>query len=118
MLLVGCCLGIRSEHRLCEEVHLNLAYRWFCGLDLSDNVPNHSTFSKSRPSHGASANDCRAMDVEATRSIRQAEVGSVRTMQGWLVDRGIAPHIPVIHCLGCAGSHAREGIRLAAPMAP
>ncbi len=29
MLLVGYSLGIRSERRLCEEVHLNLAYRWF-----------------------------------------------------------------------------------------
>jgi transposase len=29
MLLIGYCLGIRSERRLCEEVHLNLAYRWF-----------------------------------------------------------------------------------------
>ena len=34
MLLVGYCLGIRSERRLCEEVHLNLAYRWFCRLGL------------------------------------------------------------------------------------
>jgi transposase len=48
MLLVGYCLGIRSERRLCEEVHLILAYRWFCRLDLSDPVPNHSTFSKNR----------------------------------------------------------------------
>jgi transposase len=32
MLLVGYCYGIRSERRLCEEVHLNLAYRWFCRL--------------------------------------------------------------------------------------
>jgi transposase len=32
MLLVGYCFGIRSERRLCEEVHLNLAYRWFCRL--------------------------------------------------------------------------------------
>ncbi len=50
MLLVGYCFGIRSERRLCEEVHLNLAYRWFCRLDLNDRVPNHSTFSKNR--HG------------------------------------------------------------------
>ena len=50
MLLVGYCMGIRSERRLCEEVHLNLAYRWFCRLDRSDDVPNHSTFSKNR--HG------------------------------------------------------------------
>ena len=49
-LLVGYCLGIRSEGRLCDEVHLNLAYRWFCRLDLSDSAPNHSTFSKNQ--HG------------------------------------------------------------------
>ena len=42
-------MGIRSERRLCEEVHLNLAFRWFCKLDLTDPVPDHSTFSKNRP---------------------------------------------------------------------
>jgi len=36
--------------RLCAEVHLNLAYRWFCRLDLTGRVPDHSTFSKNR--HG------------------------------------------------------------------
>ena len=51
MLLLGYCQGIRSERRLCEEVHVNLAYRWFCKLDLGDPVPDHSTFSKNRPSH-------------------------------------------------------------------
>jgi len=50
MLIVGCCYGIRSERRLCEEVQLNLAYRWFCRLSLEDAVPDHSTFSKNR--HG------------------------------------------------------------------
>jgi transposase len=50
MLIVGYCFGIRSERRLCEEVHLNLAYRWFCGLGIEDRVPDHSTFSKAR--HG------------------------------------------------------------------
>jgi transposase len=50
MLLVGYCFGIRSERRLCEEVHLNLAYRWFCRLGLEADVPDHSTFSKNR--HG------------------------------------------------------------------
>src|SRR3982074_1778682 len=49
MLIVGYCFGIRSERRLCEEVHLNLAYRWFCGLGLNGEVPDHSTFSKNRP---------------------------------------------------------------------
>ena len=50
MLIVGYCSGIRSERRLCEEVHLNLAYRWFCRLGLEAPVPDHSTFSKNR--HG------------------------------------------------------------------
>ena len=50
MLIVGYCMGIRSERLLCEDVHLNLAYRWFCRLDLGDPVPDHSTFSKNR--HG------------------------------------------------------------------
>jgi transposase len=48
MLLIGYCLGIRSERQLCEEVKLNLAYRWFCRLSITDAVPDHSTFSKNR----------------------------------------------------------------------
>ena len=50
MLIIGYCMDIRSERRLCEEVHLNLAYRWFCRLGLGGKVPNHSSFSKNR--HG------------------------------------------------------------------
>src|SRR5271156_6181748 len=50
MLLIGYAFTIRSERRLCEEVHLNLAYRWFCRLGLDGDVPDHSTFSKNR--HG------------------------------------------------------------------
>jgi transposase len=42
MLIVGYCFGIRSERRLCEEVHLNLAYRWFCRLGLDGRVPDHA----------------------------------------------------------------------------
>jgi transposase len=50
MLVVAYCFGIRSERKLCEEVGLHLAYRWFCRLDLDDKVPDHSTFSVNR--HG------------------------------------------------------------------
>src|SRR5205809_6140443 len=39
---------MRFERRLCEEVALHLAYRWFCRLDLDDKVPHHSTFSENR----------------------------------------------------------------------
>ena len=64
MLIVGYCFGIRSERRLCEEVHLNLAYRWFCRLGLEDVVPDHSTFSKNR--HG------RFRESEAFRHVFEA----------------------------------------------
>jgi len=50
MLIVGYCYSIRSERRLCQEVKMNLAYRWFCRLGLEDRVPDHSTFSVNR--HG------------------------------------------------------------------
>ena len=61
MLLIGYCLGIRSERRLCEEVKLNMAYRWFCRLSIEDKVPDHSTFSKNR--HG------RFREAEAFRFV-------------------------------------------------
>ena len=66
MLLVGYCFAIRSERRLCEEVHLNLAYRWFCRLGLEDAVPDHSSFSKNR--HG------RFRDSDAFRQLFESVV--------------------------------------------
>ena len=48
MLLVGYLYGIRSERRLEEEITLNVAYRWFCGFDLMDTIPDHSIFSQNR----------------------------------------------------------------------
>src|SRR5450631_1990093 len=61
MLLIGYLYGIRSERRLVEEVHLNLAYRWFCGLGLKGEVPERSSFSKTR--HG------RFRDSDAFRRV-------------------------------------------------
>lgn len=48
MLLIGYWYGIPSERRLEQEVKLNLAYRWFLGLDLAEPVPDHSTISQNR----------------------------------------------------------------------
>ena len=66
MLLIGYTHGIRSERRLCDEVHLNLAYRWFCRLGLDGAVPDHSTFSKNR--HG------RFRDSDLLRKLFEATV--------------------------------------------
>jgi transposase len=76
MLIVGYCFGIHSERRLCDEVHLNLAYRWFYRLDLTDPVPDHSTFSKNR--HGR-FRDCdlfrHLFEQVLTRCIAEGLVG-------------------------------------------
>jgi transposase len=76
MLIVGYCFGIRSERRLCEEVHLNLAYRWFCRLGLDGSVPDHSTFSKNR--HGRFRESDllrRVFETVLRRCIREGLVG-------------------------------------------
>jgi transposase len=48
MLLVGYVFALRSERRLCSEVQVNLAYRWFCKLSVEDHIPDHSVFSRAR----------------------------------------------------------------------
>jgi transposase len=66
MLIVGYCYGVRFERKLCEEVALHLAYRWFCRLDLDEKVPDHSTFSVNR--HG------RFRDGDILRQVFEAVV--------------------------------------------
>lgn len=83
MLIIGYCMGIRSERRLCEEVHLNLAYRWFCRLGLDGDVPDHSTFSKNR--HGRFRDSDllrRLFETTVARCIAEGLVGG----EGFAVD--------------------------------
>ena len=86
MLLVGYCYSIRSERRLCQEVELNLAYRWFCRLGLEDRVPNHSTFSVNR--HG------RFRDSDVLRKVfesivRQCMEAGLVGGEGFAVDASV-----------------------------
>ena len=93
MLLVGYTMGIRSERRLCDEVHLNLAYRWFCRLDLADPVPDHSTFSKNR--HGRFRDDDLLRHVFETVVARCISEGLV-SGQRFAVDASLI-HCPAVH---------------------
>jgi len=52
MQLVAYLYGIDSDRHLCEEVHFNLTYRWFCRLSLEDEVPDHSSFCRVRDRYG------------------------------------------------------------------
>ena len=83
MLIIGYCMGIRSERRLCDEVHLNLAYRWFCRLGLEGSVPDHSTFSKNRHGRFRESDLLRKLFEETVaRCIAEGLVGG----EGFAVD--------------------------------
>lgn len=86
MLIVGYCFGIRSERRLCEEVHLNLAYRWFCRLGLEDVVPEHWTFSKNRHGRFRASGAFRRLFDEVVRRCMAA--GLVKG-EGFAVDASV-----------------------------
>src|SRR6476619_6053525 len=103
MLIVGYCYGIRFERRLCEEVELHLAFRWFCRLDLDDSVPDHSTFSVNR--HG------RFRQSDFFRHVFEAVVEPA-WMQAWSRAKAL-PSMPVLWKrtpAGIAGSRPRKRI--------
>jgi transposase len=86
MLVVGYCFAIRSERRLCEEVHLNLAYRWFCGLGLDGKVPDHSTFSLNRHGRFRQSNLLRhVFETVVRRCMAEGLVGG----EGFAVDASL-----------------------------
>jgi IS5 family transposase len=97
MLIVGYCFGIRSERRLCEEVHLNLAYRWFCRLGLDGEVPDHSTFSKTR--HG------RFRDADLLRELFETVVRRCMA-EGLVGGEGFAVDASMI----VADAHRQRGV--------
>ena len=86
MLIVGYCMGVRSERRLCEEVHLNLAYRWFCRLGLDAKVPDHSTFSRNRHGRFRQSDILRCLfETVVERCLREGLVGG----EGFAVDASL-----------------------------
>jgi transposase len=85
MLIVGYCFGIRSEQRLCEEVHLNLAHRWFCRLGLDGKVPDHST-SRNRPGRFRQSDILRHLfETVVERCLAEGLVGG----EGFAVDASL-----------------------------
>jgi IS5 family transposase len=96
MLIVGYCFGIRSERRLCEEVQLNLAYRWFCRLGLDGDVQDHSTFSKTR--HG------RFRDADLLRELFETVVRRCMA-EGLVGGEGFAVDSMIV-----ADAHRQRGV--------
>ena len=46
MIFINYTFGINSMRKTCEEIKVNLAYRWFLGIALDEEVPNYSTWSQ------------------------------------------------------------------------
>ena len=91
MLIVGYCFGIRSERRVCDEVRLNLAYRWFCRLGLEGAVPDHSTFSKNRHGRFRDSDLLRELfETTVRRCIDEGLVGG----EGFAVDASLSGPTP------------------------
>ena len=105
MLIVGYCFGIRSERRLCDEVHLNLGYRWFCRLGLDGDVPDHSTFSKTR--HG------RFRDADLLRELFESVVRRCMA-EGLVGGEGFAVDASLI----VADAHRQRGVETPAQLDP
>ena len=75
MLIVGYVFAIRSERRICAEVRVNLAYRWFCKLDIDDKIPDHSVFCRARHE--------RFRESDALRRVFEGVVAMHRGRAGW-----------------------------------
>jgi len=86
MLLVGYCYSIRSKRRLCQEVELNLAYRWFYRLGLEDKVPNHSVFLVNRHKR---FRDGEVFRQVFERIVRQCEDAVLVEGDGFAVDASV-----------------------------
>ena len=69
MELLAYLYGIKSERRLCEEIHYNLAYRWFCRLAPHEDVPDHSSLSRIRDRYGEHLHAFRPTASAATKNI-------------------------------------------------
>lgn len=80
MLIVGYLYGIRSETRLGQEVHLNLAYRWFCKLGLDGRVPDRSTFSKNRYDRFAEGDVLRSVFELVVKQCMSQEIVAAKVM--------------------------------------
>jgi Transposase domain (DUF772) len=104
MLLIDYLNGVRSERRLCSEVHLNIAYRWFCRLGLDGTVPDHSTFSKNRHGRFRESDLFRRVFEQAVHACMKAGLSGVTSVPTNSLNPKLTPAVtePSLNAeLGC-----------------
>jgi len=99
MLIISYLYGLSSDRELCEEIQVNLAFRWFLRLSLEDKVADHSSLTKIRDRLGEDifrkifegmVEQCRKagfikgerMMVDATLVEADASIGSLEEKEG------------------------------------
>jgi transposase len=104
-------MGIRSERRLCKEVHLNLAYRLFCQLGLDGRVPDHSSFSKNRHGRFRQSDILRHLfETVVARCLSEGLIGG----EGFAVDASlIAADANKQRCVSGQQWRSREDMEMA-----
>ncbi|MET4666294.1 transposase [Sphingomonas sp. PvP056] len=119
-LLVAYLSGIRSERRLCEEVHLNLAYRWFCRLDLADRVPDHSTYPKNRPGRFRACDLHRLLFEQVVAKCAAARLVAGRdvAVDGGTIMAGVSREKKLKGTAAVDELRARESVSRPAPSIP
>jgi len=85
-LFIGYLFGIRSERQLVREIEVNVAYRWFLRMQLTDAVFDASTLSQNRRRRFNNT------DVAQPSSIRSL---SRRSPMGWSTVRCSIPTRPI-----------------------
>ncbi len=101
MLFIGYLYGIRSEIRIAQEVQCNMAYRWFCGLGITDKVPDHATISANRQRRFKGNNIAEEI---FNKILRQAQ-------QHGLVD-GKVMYIDSTHIKAKANKHHKQAVQV------
>jgi transposase len=82
LMLCGFLHGITQDRKLMREAQVNIAYRWFCGYELDQSLPDHSSLTRIRQRWG----------VERFRKIFEKVVQQC-------VERGLVGG-DVLHCDG------------------
>jgi transposase len=110
MLVVGYVFAIRSERALCRDLQVNLAYRWFCGLNIEDKIPDHSAFSRARQERFRNSDIVRRVFERVVEScIAEGLIGG----EGFAVDASLIVGTPINSARSQVQSGARRVIRKA-----
>lgn len=82
MVFINYTFGINSMRKTCQEIEVNMAYRWFLTLSVRDKVPNYSTFSKNYERRFKDTNVFEEIFNHILKQAIKAELVDLKTIYG------------------------------------